>query len=119
MAREFRRAYSEVITPDKLKEILKKILNAAIAGDYKAAAIIIDHSLGKPRSAPVVDVDILTDLKTPADVMQAANQILECVKNGTITPEDAQRMTSVVDMARKAIETEFLEKRILALEQKE
>jgi N-acetylglucosamine kinase-like BadF-type ATPase len=48
-AAELRRAFSESITADDIKELAAAILKAAKGGDIAAAKIILDRCCGKPQ----------------------------------------------------------------------
>ena len=92
------------------------LYNAVCRRDTRAARVLLDRLAGKPRRK--LPLDLPDGLATAADVAKAANALLHAVAAGDITPQDAQRATSVLEMARRAVETQDLERRIAALEQR-
>jgi hypothetical protein len=75
--------------------------------------------LGKVRNEPLpkASLDFPAGLKSTDDIPQAANALLKAVASGQVAPEDAQRTAAIIEMARKAIETQDLERRIAELEE--
>ncbi len=67
---------------------------------------------------PQRKLDLPGSLATAADVATAANALLRALAAGDITPQDAQRVASVLELARRAVETEDLERRIVELERR-
>src|SRR5690554_5232521 len=118
---ELQAAIGEVATPQRVKVLLATMMKAAIERqDVAAARLVLDRVLGKPRSEPLQDVDLgLPDgLKSADDVAKAANAILQGMAAGAIPPEDAHRLAVVVDLARRSLETQELERRISELEER-
>jgi hypothetical protein len=66
------------------------------------------------KGRPVV-VD-LPPIETAKDVVGAVGAIVDAVGEGTLTPEEGQTLTSILDTHRKAIETQELEARLATLE---
>jgi hypothetical protein len=114
-------AIRDVMSPDRMRGLVTSMLKSAVQKDNMTAAkLLLERVLGRPRSEPL-PADALTlpeGLRTAADVRAVANVILRAVADGSITPEDAQRTAAVVEAARKAVETEDLEQRLLELERR-
>jgi hypothetical protein len=113
-------AIQEVVTPGRAKILVGMLLKNAIERqDTRAAQVLLDRVLGKVRSEPPpkVALDLPAGLVNAADVAVAANALLHAVASGQIAPEDAQRTAVIVEMVRKAIETQDLERRIAELEE--
>ena len=97
--------------------VLAVLLHSAVfRRDTRAARVVLDRLTGKPRRK--LPLDLPDGLATAADVAKAANALLHAVAAGDIPPQDAQRATSVLEMARRAVETQDLERRIADLEQR-
>ena len=75
--------------------------------------------LGKIRSEPLQagTISIPDGLETASDVRAAANALLQALTKGLLAPEDALKAASIVESARKSVETEDLEERLLKLEE--
>lgn len=116
---EYQAALHDVVSPQRFRGVLMRLLKAvAEKGDMQAARIIIDRVLGKPRSEPLPEAALVMpeDLRTTADVSKATNALLQAVASGQVSPEDGQRIASIIEAKRKGIETEDLERRITELE---
>jgi hypothetical protein len=114
-------AMREVMTPQRMRILIGMLLHNAIEKrDTRAAGLLLDRVLGKVRTEPLTNValNLPEGLKTTGYVTMAANALLRAVASGQIAPEDAQRTAAIIEMARKAIETQDLEKRIAELEER-
>ncbi len=112
-------AMTEVMTPKRLKAVFITLFKAAVEdSNVTAARILIERVLGKIRSEPLQPgaLVIPNGLETASEVRAAANALLQALTQGAIAPEDAQRAATIVDSARRSIETEELEERLLKLE---
>jgi hypothetical protein len=116
---ELQESVREIMTPRRMKAVVAALYKAAVQKeDVNAARLLFDRLLGKPRSEPLsaMALDIPDGLETTADVCRAANALMQAVAEGSLAPEDAQKTAALVEAARKAIETEELEKRISDIE---
>ena len=115
---EMQEAVREVLTPRRLKAVFAALLKAAVEkGDVRAAGLLIERGLGKSRREFMpVELGGAGGLETAADVRRVANQLLTAMADGSLAPEDAQRAASVVEAARRSLETEEIEKRLAELE---
>jgi hypothetical protein len=119
-ASQIQRAIDEIMTPERAKAIVASLLKSAIKdGNIRAAQILLDRTLGKPRTVALspIALDLPDGLETTKDVLRAANALLQGVSDGSVTPEDAQKAATVIEAARRCIETEELEKRIVEIEE--
>lgn len=115
-------ALHEVVNPLRFRAIVASLVKAAVQkDDVGAAKFLIDRVLGKPRTEvlPATAIDLPNGLESTTDVRRAANAILQGVINGTVSPDEAQKAATVVEAARKAIETEDLERRLAAVEERQ
>ena len=113
-------AMREVATPGRMKAVTAALIKAAVQdGDVQAARLLFDRLLGRARSEALIgnELGLPESLEKASDVKQAANEILKAVAQGKMSPEDGQKAASVIEAARKAVETEELEQRIIELEQ--
>ena len=94
--------------------VLQAVLSAAKGGDVGAAKVLLDRiwpaRKGRPTPLP------LPSVRTAADTTEALGAVVAAVADGTLTAEEAQAVGAVLEMQRKAIETQELERRIAALE---
>ena len=118
-AADLRDAMGKVLTPKRIQAVVATLVKAAVQKeDVGAARLLLERTFGRPRPEPMsgVALDLPDGLQTPSDVRKATAALLRAVAEGSVTPEDAQKAASVVEAARKSIETEELEKRIAELE---
>lgn len=114
------KAITEVMTPQRVKALFAALFRSAIQNeDVAASRLLLERILGKPRAEPLAAdaIDIPDGLESTAAVVRAANALLQGVADGSLAPEDAQRVASVVEAARRSIETEELDRRLHAVEE--
>jgi hypothetical protein len=113
-------AMSEVMTPKRLKAVFITLFKSVVEdGNVTAARILIERVLGKIRSEPLqAGTLVIPDgLETASEVRAAANAILQALTKGVLAPEDAQRAVTIIESARRSVETEELEERLMKLEE--
>ncbi len=94
--------------------IAKKIVEMAKQGDMSAARLVLERLVPPARERPVFLH--LPDTDTAAGITQAQAAILRAVAAGDLLPGEAATLASIVEVRRKAFETQELEQRIAALE---
>jgi hypothetical protein len=98
---------------DDAAEIVRSVIDAAKAGDMSAARIILDR-ISPPRKGRA----IMFELPDVAAIGLAATltALARSMAVGEISPEEAKDCASVLESARRAVETELIEARLKALE---
>jgi len=97
------------------REITLAVVSAAKAGDLTAAKMVIERLAPPMRERPIA-ID-LPDIQSAQGIAVAQAAILQSAASGEITPSEAATLAGVVEMRRRALETEELERRIVALEE--
>ncbi len=97
------------------EEITLTIIDAARKGDIAAARLVLERLAPPARERPVSLR--LPDTSTVAGVSAAQQTVLEAVGAGELVPTEGATLAGILESRRKAIETEELERRIVALEQ--
>ena len=97
--------------------ILQTVLDAARGGDLKAAEIVLSRVWPARKGRPVRLA--LPPLTSVQDVPGAMAALLAAAAEGTLTPDEAGALASVVDACRKAHELVDIERRLAALEAQE
>ena len=95
-------------------EILATVVAKARDGDLKAAELVLAR-VWPARKGRRVSLELPT-VETAHDIANAISAVLEAIKNGEITPDEAAVIASVLETKRKALETFELEQRIQKLE---
>jgi len=103
------------IADEEGEKILRKVMEAATAGDARSSEIILSRIWpvrkgGRPISVALPAID------TAADIVKALGVIAGAVGEGEITAEEGAALASVLETKRRAVETAELEQRIAALE---
>jgi Family of unknown function (DUF5681) len=107
---------AEKLMQDDAKDIVQAVLDAAKGGDMTAARLILDRVSPARRGRPVYLE--LPPVKTAGDVSAALATLTMAMASGDVTPDEAATAASVFELRRKALETEELELRLQALEEK-
>jgi hypothetical protein len=79
-----------------------------------AARLVLDRIAPARKGCPISFS--LPKIDTTADVTKALSAVVASIASGELTPEEATAVSSVIETKRKAIETQELEKRVVALE---
>jgi hypothetical protein len=106
---------AEQLMADDAAGIVRAVIAAAQGGDMTAAKLVLDRIAPVRKGRPVGIA--LPPVQTAADVAIAVGTVVEAVSGGSLTPEEGQMFSSILEGRRKALETEELEQRIAALEQ--
>lgn len=96
------------------EEVAGAIVNAAKAGDLGAAKLVLER-LAPPVRERAIALD-LPDTATLAGVSEAQRAVVRAVGEGELLPSEGNALASILEARRRAIETEELEQRIRALE---
>jgi hypothetical protein len=107
---------AEKLMQDDARDIVQAVLAAGKGGDMSAARLILDRISPLRRGRPVYLE--LPAVKTAADVSAAMGALTTAMAAGDVTPDEAATVASVFEVRRKALETEELELRLQALEEK-
>ena len=94
--------------------IVRKCVIGALQGDRQALRLCLERLLPVRRDAPVHTK--LPAVKTPQDVADALQAVLEDIARGRTTPSEGEMISNVLDKRRKAIETLELLRRVEQLE---
>lgn len=95
--------------------ITLKAIKLAKAGNETALRLCLERLIA-PRRERTVQLSLPSDLSTAAGISGAVGAILEAVAGGEITPGEAAQLANVLEVRRKAIETQELERRLTELE---
>jgi hypothetical protein len=95
--------------------ITLKAIKMARAGNETALRLCLERLIA-PRRERTVQLSLPSDLSTAEGISAAVGAILEAVAGGEITPGEAAQLANVLEVRRKAIETQELERRLTELE---
>ena len=104
---------AEALLAGEARALTRKAVELALQGDVQALRLCLDRIV-PPRKATVrLDVP---PISAPSDIPTALAAVLCAVGRGDITIDQAAGLAAVIETARRAIETELLERRLAALE---
>ena len=97
-----------------LEEILAMVIERAKSGDMAACRMIVDKLLPNSKERHIaLNLPLINNLD---GVGRAQAEILHAVSIGDITPQEGERISSIIDARRRSIEAIDLEVRISRLE---
>jgi hypothetical protein len=106
----------ESITPENRDAIHTKMTRLALRGDRQVLKMYVDRADPPRKGAPVRFP--LPAIKTTGDVVTALAAIAAAMAKGLLSPSEALEVAGIVELQRRAIETQEIETRLHALEGK-
>jgi hypothetical protein len=104
----------EQMIGDEAERITGNLIRSALEGKAWAIQTCMRRAAPPARSRTVV-VD-LPSTDTPSGILAAGARLIEATAQGEIAPDEADRLSALLDKQRLALETVELERRIAALE---
>ena len=112
-------------TPQRAQELLnsyaepiiRKCMAIALTGDTKALQLCFDRIIPVRRELPVRIGKL--PLSTAAELSKASELVTQNVAEGRLTPGQGHVLAELLEQRRKIIETDDLERRLKALEEKQ
>jgi hypothetical protein len=102
------------IGADAAETILRNIVDKALAGDMRAAEMVLSRAWPMRRGRPVeINAPEVNDL---ADVVSATGAVATAVMQGEITPDEGRAFSAVLETQRHAIETAEMDAKLQVLE---
>ena len=106
----------EALLDSEGERITRRAIRLALSGDPVALRLCVERLIPARRERPIqVKLPVV---KTVSDVSLAIGTVMAAVAKGTITPGEGQALAGLLDSHREALETQELESRLLALEEK-
>ncbi len=102
------------LAADGAEAILKKQIEIASDGDPRAAALVLKQTWTMAKGRPV-ELD-LPAIEEPADLVRAHALVVAAMSAGSLTPEEAAAVASVLEAQRRAFEVVDLAQRVDQLE---
>lgn len=92
------------------KALIKTAVDKALSGDTTALRICIDRLVAPVRGNPANICNFSGTLS------ERGERVMEAIAQGSISAEEAAALMSVIQMQTRIVESDELEKRLLALE---
>lgn len=106
----------EALLEGEAEIITRKAIDAAKAGDMVAIRLVLDR-ICPPRKTRPIHIE-LPQIADANGVANAQQKILNAVSKGDLLLDEAQTLSGLIEVRRKALETQELERRIQDLEAK-
>lgn len=96
------------------EQVVGKCLSQALKGDAKALQLCLDRILPVRREVPLKLGKL--PVGTIQDLSRASEKVMAQVVTGRLTATQGQAVSEMIERRRKVIETEELDRRLRALE---
>jgi hypothetical protein len=96
--------------------IIRTMLRLAKRGDRNCLKMVMERLVARRTENPIT-LDLPT-IRTSQDLQQAYQKVVGAAAHGDITSEQAERMTSVLEVGHKLVENEELARRMDQLEER-
>jgi hypothetical protein len=106
----------ESLLDGEAEKLTRKAIKLALAGDSTALRLCLERIAPVRRGRPVRFP--LPPVKTSGDVVSALAAVVGAMSDGQLSPAEACEVASVVELQRRAVETQELEARLHALEER-
>jgi hypothetical protein len=105
---------AEKLMADDGEAIVKKVVEAAKAGDLQAARLVLDRICPSRKDSPITFT--VPRIQSSADAAEAMSALLAAVAAGEITPSEATEVARLLEGFLRAREGTEIEARLAALE---
>ncbi len=105
----------EQLVEGQAEQLVRKVLELAQAGDVSCLRMILDR-LYQLRKGQPVNV-VMPPINSSQDVLPAIASIWTAIRDGRLTPDEANTLSIVIDRSIQAIELHDITKRVAALEE--
>lgn len=116
---KLRRAAMEAVSPEIVSGIMRRVARKALEGDLKAARLVLDRAIGRPREesedAAAIAIQ-LPPMRTADECTTATGRILEALTSGQLSRDDAKVLIDAVQLRTRTLEQADLEHRLRELE---
>ncbi len=106
----------ENLLEGEAEALTRKAIQLALDGDLIALRLCLERLCSPVKQRPV-RIEIPT-VKSASEAVGAMTAVLESVSTGEITTGEGQALADMIERFRRVLETEELERRIGALEDK-
>jgi Family of unknown function (DUF5681) len=105
---------AQALLDGEAEALTRKAIERALAGDSTALRLCLER-LVAPRKGRLVTLD-LPELRYTGDLVASMATVIKAMAEGRLSPDEAQAAGSVLELHRRAVETDKLERRVAALE---
>ena len=106
----------EELLDEKSESLLQKALSLAQQGNIPMLRLLLDRVLPRQKDAPV-SIEPLP-ISTPEELLQAQESVMRELALGQLSLHQAKQIFSLIEARRRVLETQELEQRLRALEER-
>lgn len=107
---------AEALLDGEAQGLTRKAIELGLAGDPVGLKLCLDRIIPPRRSRPVSLA--LPKVNTAKGVTEAMALVVAEMATGSVSPDEAQTISGVLDAQRRAIETTEIEARLAAIEER-
>ena len=107
---------AQALLEGQAEALVTKVVQLALAGDLSCLRVCIERLVPPKRDTPI-DI-VFPDIKVAADAPKLLSIVMKRLREGGITPSEANALTDLVMAMQKLLELVDLDRRINALEEK-
>jgi hypothetical protein len=106
----------EELLDENSESLLHKALNLAQQGNIPMLRLLLDRVLPRTKDA-AVSIGLLP-MRTPEELLQAQESVMQELALGQLTLNQVEQIFSLIEARRRLLETQELEQRLRALEER-
>ena len=106
----------EELLDENSESLLHKALNLAQQGNIPMLRLLLERVLPRPKDAPVSIGPL--PMSTPEELLQSQANVMQELALGQLTLNQAEQVFSLIEARRRLLETQELEQRLRALEER-
>lgn len=107
---------AEKLLYDDAEAVVRAIIKAARGGDVAAGRAVLDRLLPAKRPGDRPISFSMPVISSAADAVNAMGRITDGVADGRLTPAEGESLARLIEVYRKVLETDQLERRVIELE---
>lgn len=96
--------------------LTRKAVDLALAGDTVALRLCLERLVAPVKDRPIQSGSVTLPPVEPGNVARAVAAVVEAVAAGSLSPSEGQALAGLLEVHRKALETDDFERRLTALE---
>lgn len=108
--------FNSLVLPHK-EGLVGKAIEMAFEGNEPMLRLLLERMLpAKPQVEPLQLAIDGIELHNPRSLFNLGNRVIEKVAEGVLTPEEGQRLSSLIETNRRAVENQIMLQKIEELE---
>jgi hypothetical protein len=106
----------EVLLEGEAEALTRKAIEKALGGDTTALRLCLERLCSPRKDRPIALS--MPRIAKPQDAVKCVSAVMDAVAGGEITPSEGQALAHMIEVHRRTVEAEDLERRLSALEKR-